>query len=565
MSLSLPLSHLVHVRHVVIATFALGLAAVHADEPTLSKYLRSGEFSAAKQMVEHQPPATRDDVLAQIASSQFVSGDSTAAATTLRDIESPSARQSAGGDGRGGNSFADFQSLIDLIQTTVVPDTWEALGGPSTMSEYPQGIYVDSEGTVREHVEPISGTEAENLRAMLRAQAPQFSAAASRGSDWRSPSNLRFVSLKRLRDEITRRRLQGVGDDAGTRYLAGLTDVRYVMLTGDDVVLAGQVGGIEPFQGWHRDVTTKLHALRSDFLFTCLSSALTGRPFGCTIDPTTEGLQRTAVLAQEVKQDRVPIGQAADQMKKALGMQRVEVFGTAADSPIAYLMVQADRHMKQLALGEHPMPAPAKNYLDMVDAMIDRGTPDDLLLRLWFTASECEVRSDGNHRVFELSGTPIRLSGQNERAVASGQRGHRTTDIRTDAFVRDFNKHWASIRQAYPIYASLESVYRCAAITEILRRHAPEELKSGLLSSLAMESSANVHSMPAPRQVESIATMHTVRYGRKRHHILLASGGVEVNPRRTVSAAAKVYPSLDSVADPSEHAPKQVGRWWFDQ
>tara|TARA_R110002049_G_scaffold27321_2_gene94010 strand:- start:77696 stop:81205 length:3510 start_codon:yes stop_codon:yes gene_type:complete len=42
--------------------------------------------------------------------------------------------------GRGGSSFADFQSLIDLIQTTVVPDTWEALGGPSTMSEYPQNL-----------------------------------------------------------------------------------------------------------------------------------------------------------------------------------------------------------------------------------------------------------------------------------------------------------------------------------------------------------------------------------------------------------------------------------------
>lgn len=44
------------------------------------------------------------------------------------------------GGARGGGSFADFQSLIDLIQTTVVPDTWEALGGPSTMSPYPQNL-----------------------------------------------------------------------------------------------------------------------------------------------------------------------------------------------------------------------------------------------------------------------------------------------------------------------------------------------------------------------------------------------------------------------------------------
>ena len=30
--------------------------------------------------------------------------------------------------------------LMDLIQTTIVPDTWEALGGPSSMSPYPQNL-----------------------------------------------------------------------------------------------------------------------------------------------------------------------------------------------------------------------------------------------------------------------------------------------------------------------------------------------------------------------------------------------------------------------------------------
>jgi general secretion pathway protein D len=44
------------------------------------------------------------------------------------------------GGGRGGASLADFDSLITLIQTTVVPDTWEALGGPSTMSPYAQNL-----------------------------------------------------------------------------------------------------------------------------------------------------------------------------------------------------------------------------------------------------------------------------------------------------------------------------------------------------------------------------------------------------------------------------------------
>ncbi|TWU54611.1 Bacterial type II and III secretion system protein [Rubripirellula tenax] len=45
-----------------------------------------------------------------------------------------------GGGGAGGASFANFDSLIELIQTTVVPDTWDLLGGPSTMREYAQNL-----------------------------------------------------------------------------------------------------------------------------------------------------------------------------------------------------------------------------------------------------------------------------------------------------------------------------------------------------------------------------------------------------------------------------------------
>ena len=47
---------------------------------------------------------------------------------------------SPGSGAGGGSSFADFDSLIDLIQTTVSPDTWDALGGPSTMREYRQNL-----------------------------------------------------------------------------------------------------------------------------------------------------------------------------------------------------------------------------------------------------------------------------------------------------------------------------------------------------------------------------------------------------------------------------------------
>jgi len=42
--------------------------------------------------------------------------------------------------GAGGGSLADFGTIMQLIQTTVAPETWDALGGPSTMFPYPQNL-----------------------------------------------------------------------------------------------------------------------------------------------------------------------------------------------------------------------------------------------------------------------------------------------------------------------------------------------------------------------------------------------------------------------------------------
>lgn len=41
-----------------------------------------------------------------------------------------------GPGGAGGAAIADFDSLIQLIQQTIAPDTWDATGGPSTISPY---------------------------------------------------------------------------------------------------------------------------------------------------------------------------------------------------------------------------------------------------------------------------------------------------------------------------------------------------------------------------------------------------------------------------------------------
>ena len=434
--------------------------------------------------------------------------------TSLPGIESPSNQgdglRGAGlpdaglqGVGPGGGSFADFQSLIDLIQTTVVPDTWEALGGPSTMAPYPQGVYVDANGTIRD-CESFAETDAvAELKSLL--SGPNRVSEPDQPLAWRQPSTLRCVSLQRLTDQWKRWQTSGLAPSDAMMQMAGISQVQYLIVDDHDIVIAGPVGGIEQVQGWYRDRQSGLIPLRLDFFRTCLGSSLQNQPFGCTIDPTQAGLQRAAAVGAAVQSDKIPIGKAAEEMVRALGMQRVEIFGTAGDTPIGYVMVEADRHMKQLALGIHPMPTGAVNYLDVIDASIDQGPPNELLLRLWFTSAPRAVRADADRTVFELAGTPIRLSGQNERAMASGQRGNVTHDFRTVAFVDDFNKNWHAIRSEYPIYGALESIYQTASIAELIRRFAETPQSRQMAALLTGTESQSDYLLPTPRQVESIS------------------------------------------------------------
>ena len=142
----------------------------------VEQHLAAGEFGAALGAAEGLRGDQRDVVLAQIAGAQGIAGETTAASDTIRGIGSSSHRTAAmegvtGGEtAGGGGSFADFQSLIDLIQTTVVPDTWEALGGPSTMAPYPQGVYVDAEGTVKECEAFAADDAVADLASMLSSK-----------------------------------------------------------------------------------------------------------------------------------------------------------------------------------------------------------------------------------------------------------------------------------------------------------------------------------------------------------------------------------------------------------
>ncbi len=566
----------------------------HESSPHESSPHESSTYGVSKHGVSTYGVSTygvagREHLLTVLAIAEVNGGDVARAASALGAISLSDRSGSAGktggdahtvsdrrqGDrreplrGAGGAAFADFESLKQLIQTTVNPDTWEDLGGPSSMFEYPQGVFVDPAGTV--HVgEALPDAAVATLKRWVdRDRQAAASAwpplrATERDDDaWLDPAPIRCVSLTALLDRWARRERAGRPIDDAMVHLAGLSNVRFVWIDDDEIVLAGRVGGIERGDLWYRDRETSLAPIRLADLAGCVAAANAGRPFGCTIDPTPEGLRRAVAAGNAIRTGRTPPAAAAETLRAALGAQRVEVFGTSRDSRLAAVMVEADRHMKRLALGDQPMPAGVRNYFTFVRQNLRDGLPDDLLLRLWFAPQPMAVRGAAEVNAFELAGPAMRLSGQNERALASGRRGRVTVDPRTDALVDEFNENLAAIRQEYPVYAALEAVYRAAAVAEVMCRHAADVPSvRRVVDQTVGIASADVAPDPAPGEVDSVVIHRSIRHGNRRHHLVIASGGVEVDPKHTVADKLIRYAGVATRADAG--IPPDETAWWWE-
>lgn len=472
----------------------------------------------------------------------------------------------AGGEaaaGAGGGALADFDSLMNLIQTTIEPDTWEALGGVGTMAPYPAGIIIDPDGLVRHNnFEPAKSTP-EQRASRLRAWLQEGDAVT--GETWRDAAPIRCVSMRRWMQTLMTASIDPnfLVDEEAVQNVAGLSVVTMLIVTDDDLILAGPVGGFDTVHGWEVDRRSGLPPLRLSAMGIGLSAARHNRPFGCTIDPTPAGLRSAAAVSADVAAGTVAIGQAANSLASALGRQDVRVFGTPANHEVAWLMIEADRHMKQVALGMKEMPEGTANFPRMVQMQSPEQPPTDLLLRLWFTGQPLSMRQTdaGDATIVQLAGTPLQLSGDNELALLTGQRGHRVVDPVTQSFVSHFNDNWSSIRSTYPLYGALESVYRSVALMQLWHQIGVSSDHEVLRRSLLHFASHRAEQLPIASEVDSIAILHRYQHRRRLHHLVLASGGVSVAPTSLVGVATE-YAPLRDYARLSDGRPSE--RWWWN-
>lgn len=477
----------------------------------------------------------------------------------------------AGQNGRpGGAAAADFDSLIDLITSTVDAESWMENGtGDGEIQSFPNGVFADAAGTLRFSQNAKASTVS---LSEIRKAAPHVIA-----QDARNESALRYVSLPRLEAVIRNRQLTHQPLEEAMLTLAGLQRVQYVFVVppsdeqSGDLILAGPAGDwlVRP-DGKIVATQTGQPVLRLDDLITLWRRHLVrnGKAFGVSINPRQENL---AEVQQYVSASSThPIepsqrGKWLDGLRDSLGKQDVEFFGIEPDSHVARVLLVADYHMKLIGMGLAEGIDGVVSYLQSVKVGPDGSVPPMTVLRWWFAMNYEPVETNDKRDVFALRGPGARVLSENEMLAARGQRVHtgQSEDLNKQ-YADSFTEHFTQLCQKYPLYTELRNVFDLSMILALVERE-------GLLKQAEWQPTqfANADWLPLPkmRVPADVETVINHRVVRRKHIIAGVSGGVWIDSRKALRVQTQSADTLNSVRG-SELAPPQQPEkealWWWD-
>jgi hypothetical protein len=542
-----------------------------ASDDLLGEQLAAGEFAPAIAAAENTPGPERDRRLTTIAAAQAATGDRSSALSTVADIGADRDRSAALNDVMrqplgGGGIQPDFDSLIELLTSTIAPTTWSEVGGTGAVKQFPTGVYVDPQGVLHRTLKTASAKDL--LLAM--AEPPRDPTAAR---DVRRVSTLRKVSLPRLEKEIQLRLAAGKPLADEMLLLAGLERVEYIFVDAEhgDLIIAGPAGD------WRTDTEGRIVSsegghpiVRLEDLVVLLRHALHAADmrFGCAITPTQEGLARTQAFARESSQKPLKSGKRGawlEELRQQLGRQKIEVHGIDPHTRVAQVLVEADYRMKLVGIGLEEGTLGVPSYLSMIQVPAGGSPPPLDVLRWWFAMNYKSLIASADHHLFQIRGTGIKVLSENELLTEQGQRVHTgDSDLLNREFAHNFTEHFDDLAVRYPVYGELRSVFDLALVAALIKSEGLAEQVGWHLTCFDDERAFPVSRGTPPQEVDTVANHRVVG---KVHILAAVSGGVAADPATVVERAAIQVDTKGRLPGTSLLKPRASlasDRWWWD-
>lgn len=472
----------------------------------------------------------------------------------------------------GGAASADFDSLIDLITSTVDVESWAENGtGEGDIQPFFNGVYVDAGGALRLRAAGREKTLAAVRTAGVKPAKPPIE--DSKPASARTASPLRYVSLPRLEAAIADCQRRHAPLDPAMLTLAGLQRVSYVLIypeTGD-LVLAGPAGD------WQTATSGAIVSVDAGRPLVRLDDVLAlsrrqqreqSSAFGCSIVPRQAALAQTQeYLTASAARPLEPGGRREwlGGLRDSLGVQDVEYSRIDPDTRIAGLLLAADYHMKLVGMGLAEGVPGVKSYLATVRLGADGQPPPMSVLRWWFSMPAATVEATDQRDAFSMPARCVEVLSENEMLAARGERVHTgQSEELNRKFAASFTREFAALADKYPVYGELERVFELALALALVEREGLAE-KAGWSPTLWLdEERLRLPRVPAPRTVETVVN-HRVIGGR--HIIAGISGGVRIDGAASLQVAAATDSAAGALAKlkpPADEAEGQTTAWWWD-
>jgi hypothetical protein len=456
---------------------------------------------------------------------------------------------------------------MNLLKSTVQPDTWEDLSGPGSMMPYRTGVYVDPNGLMRQLTKEEKTGTLESLGRRARA--------ADLNDDMARPSGLRLVSLKRLERAVGERIESGRPVLETMRQLAGLTQIKHVFVYPDDqeIVVAG------PAEGWKYDDTGRPVGRESgrpllqldDFVVVFRTFAPGGQAeFGCSINTRDASMKSLMEFVEETSKSPLRPGQPArdkwiHELQTRLGLQDVVVTGVPSNTRVAQVLVEADYRMKLIGVAKLDGGKKIPNYFDLLKAagQIRGGSLD--VLRWWLTMKYSAIVHNPDRSFFEIQGASVMAQSENQFLNSQGQ--HVPTGNSEPVnrqFVENFTRHYNELAQRDPVFADLRNIFDMALVAALCRQEHLHQRAGWDLGAFAPGGDYHPAVVQAPTVVESV--MNYRAYNGGRDIVVQVAGGVQADIAGIArdQSIAKEDAGLDEVAKRGKNAALPEGRWWWD-
>lgn len=552
---------------------SLLLAADQHDSPQtdglLQERLAAGEFGPALDAagaIEDRTERTRQ--LHAISDAQRKHRDFRSAAETARRIpervDRASARAAVSRDRShsGGGNMADFTELIELIKSTVEPDSWDDVGGPGSTREYNTGVYVDPQGVMRQRTKADQTGTLEGLARRARL--------ADLNEDLARPSPLRLVSLRRLEQQVSAQLAAGRPLPETLQRLAGLTRVEHVFVFPEEneIAIAG------PAEGWRYDDAGRAVGRESarpvlnldDFVVVFRAFAPGGDArFGCSINTRDANLKDVKEFVEASNRGGAlrpgQLGKWLSELQKRLGMQDVVVHGIPADTRAAQVLVEADYKMKLIGIARYDGGPQIPSYFELLQkSKGTKGAPLEAL-RWWLTMKYDAVLHSPDKLAFQFEGSSVLVQSENQFVNAQGR--HVPTGIAEPLnrqFAENFTRHYAELAKRDPVFGELQNLFDMALVAALCRQEGLLELAHWEPGAFAPQGDYQSLKFGPPKEVESVIN-HRV-YGGK-DIVVQVAGGVQADIAGVARDPALARDS-ESVAQRREGLRVPPGRWWWD-